>query len=114
MAYHDLRDYLGHLESSGQLRRIDEPVATELETTSLCVRALRAEGPALLFERPGSSSHSLLGNLFGHRRRIEAALAGRPLASLRERYSGCLCLVCLASLSLNPPMPPAATPHRVD
>ena len=84
MAYHDLRDYLGHLESSGQLRRIDEPVATELETTSLCVRALRAEGPALLFERPGSSSHPLLGNLFGHRKRIEAALAGRPLASLRE------------------------------
>ena len=67
MAYHDLRDYLAQLESSGQLRRIDEPVATELESTSLCVRALRAEGPALLFERPGSSSHPLLGNLFGHR-----------------------------------------------
>jgi 4-hydroxy-3-polyprenylbenzoate decarboxylase len=84
MAYHDLRDYLAQLESSGQLRRVDEPVATELETTSLCVRALRAEGPALLFERPGSSSHAQLGNLFGHRKRIEAALAGRPLASLRE------------------------------
>ncbi len=84
MAYHDLRDYLAQLESSGQLRRIDEPVATELESTSLCVRALRAEGPALLFERAGSSAHPLLGNLFGHRKRIEAALAGRPLASLRE------------------------------
>ncbi|MBP9130311.1 MAG: UbiD family decarboxylase [Steroidobacteraceae bacterium] len=84
MAYHDLRDYLAQLESSGQLQRIDEPVATELESTSLCVRALRAEGPALLFERAGSSAHPLLGNLFGHRKRIEAALAGRPLASLRE------------------------------
>ena len=30
------------------------------------------------------SAHPLLGNLFGHSRRIELALAGRPLASLRE------------------------------
>ena len=84
MAFHDLRTFLSHLEASGQLRRVDEPVATELESTALCLRALRAEGPALLFEQPGSSSHALLGNLFGHRSRIEAALAGRPLASLRE------------------------------
>ncbi|MGP1666139.1 MAG: UbiD family decarboxylase, partial [Rhodanobacter sp.] len=34
--------------------------------------------------RPVGSSHALLGNLFGQRRRIELALAGRPLASLRE------------------------------
>jgi 4-hydroxy-3-polyprenylbenzoate decarboxylase len=84
MAFHDLRAYLGHLESSGQLRRVEEPVDTELETTALCLRALRAGGPALLFEKPGAASHPLLGNLFGHRNRIEAALAGRSLASLRE------------------------------
>src|SRR3546814_7931172 len=35
-------------------------------------------------ERPVGSTHASLGNLFGHRDRIEAALAGRPLASLRE------------------------------
>jgi 4-hydroxy-3-polyprenylbenzoate decarboxylase len=35
-------------------------------------------------ENPVGSPHALLGNLFGHRDRIEAALAGRPLASLRE------------------------------
>ena len=35
-------------------------------------------------EQPIGATHALLGNLFGHRDRIEAALAGRPLASLRE------------------------------
>src|SRR5690606_12584337 len=53
-------------------------------STSLCLRALREGGPALLMENPVGSRHALLGNLFGHRDRIEAALAGRPLASLRE------------------------------
>ena len=33
---------------------------------------------------PVGSRHPLLGNLFGHRDRIELALGGRPLASLRE------------------------------
>ena len=33
---------------------------------------------------PARRAHPLLGNLFGHRKRIEAALAGRPLSSLRE------------------------------
>ncbi|MCM2312729.1 MAG: UbiD family decarboxylase, partial [Steroidobacteraceae bacterium] len=84
MAYHDLRSFLGRLEATGQLRRVAEPVDTDLESTALCLRTLRAEGPALLFEQAGSSPHALLGNLFGHRSRIEAALAGRPLASLRE------------------------------
>lgn len=60
------------------------PVDPHLESTALSLRALREGGPALLMERPGDSSHALLGNLFGHRRRIELALAGRPLASLRE------------------------------
>jgi 4-hydroxy-3-polyprenylbenzoate decarboxylase len=84
MAYHDLRSFLGRLEATGQLKRVTEPVDTNLESTALCLRTLRAEGPALLFEQAGSSPHALLGNLFGHRSRIEAALAGRPLASLRE------------------------------
>src|SRR3546814_2448645 len=59
-------------------------VDPELESTALCLRALREGGPALLMEHPVGSDHPLLGNLFGHRDRIEAVLAGRPLASLRE------------------------------
>ena len=84
MTFHDLRSYLASLESSGGLRRITEPIDPALESTAFCLRTLRAQGPALLFEKPQGSQHALLGNLFGHRQRIEAALADRPLASLRE------------------------------
>ena len=84
MAFHDLRSFLSRLEHGDHLRRITTPVDPELESTALCLRALRESGPALLMERPVGSAHALLGNLFGHRDRIEAALAGRPLASLRE------------------------------
>jgi 4-hydroxy-3-polyprenylbenzoate decarboxylase len=85
MAFHDLREFLDRLETTGRLKRVTEPVDPDLESTALCLRAQRAQGPALLFENPrGSGGHALLGNLFGHRERIEAALAGRPLASLRE------------------------------
>jgi 4-hydroxy-3-polyprenylbenzoate decarboxylase len=84
MAFHDLRGFLDRLEATGRLRRVAEPVDPELESTAFCLRAQRALGPALLFEQPRGSTHALLGNLFGHRERIEAALAGRPLSSLRE------------------------------
>ena len=84
MAYHDLRGFMHKLEASGALLRIAEPVDPNLESTALCQRVLRASGPALLFEQAIGSAQPLLGNLFGHRDRIEAALGGRPIASLRE------------------------------
>src|SRR3990172_4149585 len=84
MAFHDLRGFLDRLEATGRLRRVAEPVDPELESTAFCLRTQRARGPALLFEHPRGSVYALLGNLFGHRERIEAALAGRPLSSLRE------------------------------
>ncbi len=84
MSFHDLRCFLATLERKQQLKRIDVPVDPRLESTAFCLRALRNEGPALLFERPVGAQHALLGNLFGHRTRIEAALAGRPISGLRE------------------------------
>jgi 4-hydroxy-3-polyprenylbenzoate decarboxylase len=83
MAFHDLRHFLQHLGDRGELQHVDAPVSVELESTALCQRALREQGPALLMRNTGSA-HPLLGNLFGHRRRIEMAMAGRPIASLRE------------------------------
>ncbi|MCC6593643.1 MAG: UbiD family decarboxylase [Xanthomonadales bacterium] len=84
MSYSDLRQFLRSLEHAGQLTRVAEPVDPELESTAFCLRTQRADGPALLFEQPRGSTIPLLGNLFGHRTRVEAALAGRPLTSLRE------------------------------
>src|SRR3970040_716764 len=84
MSFHDLRRFLAHLEQRQQLVRVRVPVDPELESTALCLKALREGGPALLMEQSNGSPHASLGNLFGRRDRIEAALAGRPLASLRE------------------------------
>lgn len=84
MSFHDLRGFLGRLEREQQLARVASEVDPHLETTALSLRALREEGPALLMERPRGSQHAYLGNLMGHRRRIELALADRPLGSLRE------------------------------
>ena len=84
MSHADLRSFLATLERRGQLRRVAEPVDPDLESTALCRLALKRGGPALLMENPVGSRHPLLGNLFGHRDRIELALGGRPLASLRE------------------------------
>lgn len=84
MAFHDLRSFLHRLESKSDLLHVPMPISSELESTALCRQVLRASGPALLMTQVQGSRHAQLGNLFGHRRRIEAALQGRPIASLRE------------------------------
>jgi 4-hydroxy-3-polyprenylbenzoate decarboxylase len=84
MSFHDLRSFLDQLEARAQLKRIEAAVDPVLESTAFCLRALRQQGPALLFEHPVGSELPLLGNLFGHRERIEAALGGRPISGLRE------------------------------
>jgi len=84
MAFHDLRGFLAHLAQREQLVELDAPVSPRLESTALCLRALREGGPALLMNNAAGSPHRMLGNLFGHRRRIELAMDDRPLASLRE------------------------------
>ena len=84
MSFQDLRSFLSRLDTMGQLRRVNAPVSPHLESTALSLQALRAGGPALLMAPTAESPHRYLGNLFGHRDRIEAVLAGRPLASLRE------------------------------
>ena len=84
MSHHDLRGFLGELSRRRQLLEVGAPVDPELESTALCRRVLQSGGPALLMRNPVGSRHALLGNLFGHRDRIELALGGRPLASLRE------------------------------
>ena len=52
MAYRDLRDFIAQLEAEGQLKRVAAEVSPHLEMTALCDKALRAGGPALLFEHP--------------------------------------------------------------
>ena len=81
---HELRAFLRRLEREGDLRRVETPLDPVLETTALAREVLRADGPALLMTAVEGSSHPMLANLFGSRRRVEAALGDRPIASLRE------------------------------
>ena len=50
MKYSDLRDFIEQLEKLGQLKRIKQPISTDLVMTEISDRTLRAKGPALLFE----------------------------------------------------------------
>src|SRR5512136_751733 len=54
MAFDSFRDFLHRLESAGELKRISQPVATELEITELADRQMKspAGGKALLIEKP--------------------------------------------------------------
>jgi 4-hydroxy-3-polyprenylbenzoate decarboxylase len=54
MAFGSFREFLDTLEKSGELKRITQPVATELEITELADREMKSPGggKALLIEKP--------------------------------------------------------------
>lgn len=54
MAYESFRDWVNALDQAGELIRIKEPVATELEITEIADREMKKPGggKALLFEKP--------------------------------------------------------------
>jgi len=84
MKYSDLRDFMSQLEARGELKRVAVPVSPRLEMTGLCDRALRAGGPALLFERPAGFDMPVLGNLFGSVKRIALAMGVEDAGALRD------------------------------
>jgi len=84
MKYRDLRDFIHGLEGLGELRRVLEPVSPHLEVTALSDRVLRAEGPALLFEKPAGYATPALTNLFGTTRRVALGMGAQSLQELRD------------------------------
>ena len=54
MPFDSFRDFVNALEQAGELRRISQPVATELEITEIADREMKQPGggKALLFEKP--------------------------------------------------------------
>ncbi|MFW5910512.1 MAG: 4-hydroxy-3-polyprenylbenzoate decarboxylase [Thiohalospira sp.] len=84
MHYRDLREFLAGLEERGLLRRVDTPVDPNLEMTEVCDRALRAGGPALLFNNPRGSDIPVLGNLFGTVERVALGMGADDAGQLRE------------------------------
>ena len=94
MKYRDLRDFIGQLESIGQLKKVTETVSPRLEMTSIGDSVLRASGPALLFVSPAGYKIPCLTNLFGTPVRVALGMGadsaeelrdvGRLLAALKE------------------------------
>ncbi|MHA6909631.1 4-hydroxy-3-polyprenylbenzoate decarboxylase [Ralstonia pseudosolanacearum] len=88
MQYRDLRDFLAQLERIGELRRIRVPVSPRLEMTEVSDRLLRAEGPAVVFERPADGVRTydmpVLANLFGTPRRVALGMGAESLDELRD------------------------------
>ncbi|HEX8693229.1 MAG TPA: menaquinone biosynthesis decarboxylase [Longimicrobium sp.] len=81
MIFENLREFLRHLDRTGQLVRVAEPVSVDLEMAEIADRAMKLPGggPALFFERPvlmdGTESDIPVAiNIFGSWRRIAAAL----------------------------------------
>src|SRR5271156_266984 len=54
MAFDSFRDFVNALDRAGELKRISQPVATELEITEIADREMKLAGggKALLFEQP--------------------------------------------------------------
>ncbi len=84
MKYRDLRDFIGQLETLGQLRRLAEPVSARLEMTALADQVLRAGGPAILVTKPVGYKIPALINLFGTPERVAFGMGATDLQGLRE------------------------------
>jgi UbiD family decarboxylase len=93
--WRDLRSYVAHLESVGELKRITAQVDPKFEVGELVQRVIRQDGPALLFENVKGAEFPMVMNLFGSHRRIELAL-GRDPAEIGQELLG-------LAQKLNPP-----------
>jgi 4-hydroxy-3-polyprenylbenzoate decarboxylase len=84
MKYKDLRDFIAQLEKQGELKRVTIEIDPYLEMTEICDRALKAGGPAILFEKPKGHTIPVLGNLFGTPRRVAMGMGQDSVEALRE------------------------------
>src|SRR5674476_1483907 len=86
----DLRDWIALLEREGELTRVAAEVDPDLEITEIADRAVKAGGPALLFEHPKGSRLPLLINQFGTERRMCLALGVEKLDEVADKLASLL------------------------
>src|SRR5580765_7900620 len=85
MAFESFRDWVAHLERAGELLRMPEPIATELEITEIADREMKKPGggKALLFEKPTVngqvSPFPLAINTMGSHQRMAASLGANSI-----------------------------------
>jgi UbiD family decarboxylase len=84
--FEDLRGFLAHLESQGQLVRVKDEVDVKYEIAAGMRKTSDIDGPALLFENiKGYSGWRVLGGLFATRKLVALGL-GVPQEQMLERY----------------------------
>jgi 4-hydroxy-3-polyprenylbenzoate decarboxylase len=88
MAFHSFREFVYALEKAGELKRISEPLATELEITELADREMKLPhgGKALLIERPTIdgkvSQFPLAINTMGSEKRMAMSMGADSVAEV--------------------------------
>ncbi len=89
-APNNMRQFIDALEKRGELRRIGEEVDPYLEVTALADPVMKANGPALLFDKVKGAACPLAINLFGSRERMALALGVEDLEQIAARLRGLL------------------------
>jgi 4-hydroxy-3-polyprenylbenzoate decarboxylase len=85
MAFDSFRDFVNALDKAGELKRISQPVATELEITEIADREMKLPdgGKALLFEQPTVngvvSPFPLAINTMGSHKRMALSLGANSV-----------------------------------
>src|SRR5580765_1094700 len=91
MAFGSFRDFVNALDRAGELKRITQPVATELEITELADREMKSPGggKALLIEKPTingvESPFPVAINTMGSHRRMAMALGLEHIDELMRK-----------------------------
>jgi 4-hydroxy-3-polyprenylbenzoate decarboxylase len=83
----DLQTFIDHLESTGELKRVKDPVDPYLEVAAIVNKACKGSvtNCALIFEKVKGSSLSLLVNTFGSTHRTAAALGVDRVETLANK-----------------------------
>jgi len=85
MAFDSFRDFVNALDKAGELKRIVQPVATELEITEIADREMKSPGggKALLFEKPtvngAEAAFPLAINTMGSHKRMAMSMGANSV-----------------------------------
>src|SRR4026209_2028130 len=88
MAYESFRDFVNALDSAGELIRVKQPIATELEITEIADREMKKPGggKAQLFEQPTVNSQvspfPLAINTMGSEARMAMSLRAKSVEAI--------------------------------
>jgi UbiD family decarboxylase len=74
MPFNDLREFVGFLESKGELIRTQKPVDVKYEISAYIRKTSDVQGPALLFDNVKDFAMPVLGGVFATRKRAFLAL----------------------------------------